>query len=56
LIRIFVNGLWDEIKSELKLYKTENLSKMMNKAHAIEGKSVVVANAKASWDYRRHQK
>lgn len=50
LMRIFSNGLWEEIREELRLYKTNNLSEMMNKAHAIEGNNIVVA--KVVGDYR----
>jgi len=38
LMKIFSNGLWEEIRAELKLYKTTNLSEIMSEAHAIEGK------------------
>jgi len=49
LIRIFANGLREVIRAELKLYKTKNLSEIVNKAHNIEVKNIVVA--KAAGDY-----
>jgi len=50
LMKIFSNGLQEEIRAELKLYKTINLSKIMNQVHTIEGKNIAITNVVQ--DYR----
>jgi len=39
-MRIFLNGLWEEIIAKLKLY--HNLSEMMKKTHATERENIAV--------------
>lgn len=38
-------GLWEEIREEMRLYKTNKLLEVMNKAHAIEENNLGVAKA-----------